>query len=441
MENGGDGVTRDYVLQALGRYWPRGSEAVGALPIPRAAEHGQPALPPPMEMVELPQWAKDVGVEGGLLVPAQVVFPPCCDGAQPAWTRTDWLRAAHWHLDATAERAYERRHGPIDSYSFRLAGWDARIWRRAWVNRIALFLRRWAARQQSADESRLLGPLPRAELVLTHDVDAVAKTAAIRLKQSAFHLFNSGRFAAAGRLAAAAAKLLHAGRFLLGPGRYWRFEEIVRLEDQQGSRSHFNFYGGPGGRRRTWKEALLDPAYCVEHPRLAGMIRRLRDGGWTIGLHPSFQARDDARLIRSQRERLERVLGGPVTSCRQHWLRFSWQGTWQAQQAAGLRLDTTLGFNDRPGFRNAAALCFHPWCHRAGRPMTLEALPTVLMDSQLYDYQPAGSDALAARMAPWLEEVRAVGGCAALLWHSHTLSDDYGWGGGFRRVLQSCKVA
>lgn len=424
------------MLHTLRRYWPSGVEPIAALPIPTTEPGRTEQLPPPMVLVPLPPWAADLAPEGRILLPAFTLLPPQRQPSAADWQRTDWLAAAFWYLRGTAERAHERLHGPIDSYAFRLKGWDPRIWQRAWVNRIALFLRRWAARARQADEAQLLGPLPPAELILTHDVDAVTKTAAIRLKQSAFHLFNTARFALAGRPLAAAGRLLRAGRFLLGPGHYWRFDQILELERRHGVRSHFNFYGGPGGRQRTPRETLMDPAYCVEQPDLVRMIGRLRDDGWAIGLHPSFCARDDAQRIGDQRARLERIVGSPVTSCRQHWLRFSWEHTWNAQQAAGLRLDMTLGFNDRPGFRNGAAIRFHPWCHRARSAQQLEAIPLVLADSQLYDYRPENDKAVADRIQPWLDEVREVRGVATLLWHPHTLSDDYAWGDGFRVLLE-----
>ncbi len=43
------------------------------------------------------------------------------------------------------------------------------------MNRIALFLRRWAAREQGMSEEDLFDSLPKAEIILTHDVDAIAK--------------------------------------------------------------------------------------------------------------------------------------------------------------------------------------------------------------------------------------------------------------------------
>lgn len=425
---------RAYVLDALRRYWPRGSEPIESLPIPRADEGAADALPPPTTLVELPAWANDLAVDGKLLAPAHTAAPPRASG--PDWQSTDWLAAAFWYLNGTAERAHERRFGPIDSYSFRLSGWNASIWERAWVNRIALFLRRWGARRRGVDESELFGPLPQPEVILTHDVDAVSKTAAIRLKQSAFHLFNAMRALGARRPKDTVRRASTAARFLLGPGRYWRFEEIMRLEDRHGMRSHFNFYGGPGGRRRTLKQQLLDPAYCVEEPALADMIRRLRAGDWTVGLHPSFDARDDAEAIGRQRERLEKIVAVPVTSCRQHWLRFCWERTWKAQESAGLRLDTTLGFNDRPGFRNAAALRFRPWFAEQRGPMALEAVPLVLMDSHLYDYRPSPAAGLRRRMKRWLDEIRDVRGTATVVWHQRVLSPDYGWGDGYRALLE-----
>jgi hypothetical protein len=419
---------RRYVAAELAPYWPRSADAVAGLAIPAAPPAAPELLPPRFELVPLPDWAADVAVEGGLLVPRRHAGP----AGSERWRAVDWWGAAWWYLSGAAERAHEERSGPIHSYSYRLAGWDPRMWERAWVNRIALFLRRWAAREARQDERALLGHAPAAEIQLTHDIDAIRKTLAIRFKQSAFHGYNALRLAGRGELRHALGKLGAAVRFLLSDADYWHFDAIEAAELRAQVRSSFFVYGGDP-RRRSLVQALFDPGYHVREDRLAAKLRALAAAGWRVGLHQSYTAwRDEAAMAR-EKARVEDALGTRVTACRQHWLRFSWRETWKAQQAAGLEADATLGFNDRPGFRNGAALSFRPWDTARDGPMRLAATPLILMDSHLYDYRP-GSDP-AREIRRWIGEVEAVGGTASVLWHPHTLSPDYGWPAGFEALL------
>ena len=383
-------------------------------------------------MVALPEWAVDIGVDGGLLVPSFAIDK----GASAPHERTDWWAAAAWYLDGRAERAHEREHGPIHSYSIRLAGWDTRMWERAWVNRIGLFLRRWAARRTGRDEASLFGPLPSAEILLTHDVDAIAKTVRIRFKQSAFDAFNAVRAIARGQAGAAIERAVHGVRFALGAGDYWTFDRMCAMEEARGRRSIFNVYAGGASPRSARARLLIDPAYDVRDPAVSVMLRRLVERGWSVGLHPSFDAWSAPSDIRAQKERLENAIGSRVTACRQHWLRFSWDTTWIAQEEAGLELDTTLGFNDRPGFRAGCALQFHPRGND-GRPRRLAVLPLVLMDSHLYDYASPSGAVPEAGIAKWIDEIRSVRGTASVLWHPHVLSSDYGWAPGYEEVLRA----
>ena len=114
-------------------------------------------------------------------------------------------------------------------------------------------------------------------------------------------------------------------------------------------------------------------------------------------------------------------------TCRQHWLRFAWKNTWAAQSEAGIQVDTTLMFNDRPGFRSAAATTWAPWNTDTRKEHNLLITPTMLMDSHFYDYQPMTSAERRAAMRHWIGEVRAVSGEIAVVWHPHTLTSDYGW--------------
>lgn len=393
---------------------------------------GRVATPsrPELRDVELPPWGAGCAVDGTLAVPTLAVRP----GDGLVWERTDWLLAAAWYVDGAAERAHEARYGPIHSYSYRLSGWPDRMWSHAWANRIALFLRRWAARAAEADEDRLLGPLPAASVLLTHDVDAVRKTTANRIKQSAFHAANAARHLTKGQGRRAWDRLGSAVRFGMGAADYWRFPEMTELEDRHAWRSVFHVYAGPRAAGRGPRRWLMDPAYDPGEPRLRNELVRLVGRGWAIGLHPSFDTWKDPARMRCERDAVAEVSGAPVTFCRQHWLRFSWRDTWEAQGAAGIGFDSTLGFNDRPGFRNGAALIMRPMSPSGGTsPLSI---PLVLMDSHLYDYRPLDEPRRVEEMRRWLGEVAAVRGQASVVWHQRVLSPDYGWGPGYRRMLE-----
>lgn len=214
---------------------------------------------------------------------------------------------------------------------------------------------------------------------------------------------------------------------------------MFRLEEENGLRSLIHVYGGQGGLKRTPTQMLIDPGYNLANGDLASRLKAIAKQGWQIGLHPSCNSWDNTAMIQEERQHVESALGNPITACRQHWLRFSWRQTWKAQQKAGLLLDSTMGFNDRPGFRNSAALSFHPWDFAENAPMRLKATPLVLMDSHLYDYAQFSDEDRSSEMNKWIKECSHARGTATVLWHPHTLGRDYGWLGGFKQLLTLLK--
>ncbi len=419
---------RDWVVQQLSRYWPAGSGPVSRLAMPEAECTPPPRHPPRIRDIALPAWAAHAGVNGVLCVPDEAVTQ---GGGEP-WQRVDWLHAIDWYVHGFAEAAREHARGPVHSYAIRLRGWDERLWQRAWVNRIALFLRAWAAHAHGVSELQLLGPPPRARIALTHDVDAIAKTAAISIKRAAFDAFKMLRSAARLQCGEAWRSLVHAPAELVARREYWCFERIMAIEAEHGATSTFNFHPRPSRGVRGW---LMDPSYDTRSPRFTALFERLREGGWRIGLHPSFDAWDDADELARQRRQLTEAGGGEVHSMRQHWLRFAWDRSWPAQARAGLTLDTTLGFNDRPGFRNGAAVAFAPWLAGAAQPLGMRVLPLVIMDSHFYDYASMSPDQRPAAMQHWIDELVAVGGEASVVWHQRVFSDAYAWAEGYRQLL------
>ncbi len=421
-----------YVISALSRYWPKNGGAIAQTSRVKVNLPAHEIIPPKLIEIPLPKWAEEIGVEGRLLIPSFCLMP----SSQPEWQKVDWLTACFWYLNGLAEREFEQQHGPIHSYSFRLKGWDARMWTHAWVNRIALFLRRWASTNLRKDENLLFGNLPNAEIILTHDVDAIEKTMAIRFKQSALNKFKAFKSFGQGDITRAIEDIKLAFRFFFSSANYWNFNQINSLEEKCGIKGLYFVYAGQPAKRSNLTAKIINPGYYLNNPDHLAKIKELLTSQVEIGLHTSFDAWRDADSIAKEKNQLEKMLGLEVEKCRQHWLRFSWQDTWLAQQTAGLKLDATLGFNDRPGFRNSAVLQFKPWDFNRNQELQINSLPLILMDSHLFDYNEKKSNKPEQTMKKLIDEINFVKGTGTFLWHPHVLSEDYGWGGGFQTLIK-----
>jgi hypothetical protein len=58
------------------------------------------------------------------------------------------------------------------------------------------------------------------------------------------------------------------------------------------------------------------------------------------------------------------------------------------------------------------------------------------MDSHFYDKSDLLDCQRQQQLNYWLDEIRFVGGTAAVLWHQRVMSKDYGWDKGFRHLLE-----
>lgn len=424
-----------FALQSLRSYWADNDTPISDLPyvwdLP-VCLHSPPRLLPML----LPSWAAHFGVNGHMLIPEE--FFPESPACEKRWEHVNWMGLIFWFLNALPEQQFERQNCPVLSYSTRLSNWNSDLWEYAWVNRIALFLRAWASQKAGRNEVELFGDRPKARLLITHDVDAIRKTFPIRFKQSIFHFLKAVNAAKHARLGDGVASLFKGVCFPLRSADYWNFNDILNLEESFSVKSHFFVFAGTLNDR-SWAQWIIDPGYDVNDRRLKEIFRELVLNRYSIGLHPSVSSWSNMELLRLEKERLEAVLGKPVLECRQHWLRFSWNDTWRYQETAGLRRDFTLGYNDRPGFRNSAALEYHPWDFKKSCPFQLSAVPTVFMDSQFYDYNPCTPPQRKALMRKYLDELQFVGGTAATIWHQRVVSPDYGWRDGLVDLLVEAK--
>jgi hypothetical protein len=308
---------------------------------------------------------------------------------------------------------------------------------RLWVPEIDRWLREEEKRLAGsvALEPRWPGGRPFA-VCLTHDVDLVS--AALTMRQAARLVRARGTALpgeAGGGPAGRAVRI--AGATVAAAQRGLRrapdagpvLERCAVVELEHGVRGSY-FIPVHAGRAASPYDACVygldDPCTWRGRRRtVAEVLCELAAEGFDIGLHGSYRSATDGAVLREERERLEAALGRPVRTTRQHWLHWEVDRTPALQEAAGLRADTTLGFNRNAGFRAGTSLPFRWFDPAAGRALDLLQVPLVVQDAALTEPN-ALELGLRGALGTWsllLETVRDAGGVLTLLVHPHALAN------------------
>jgi hypothetical protein len=156
--------------------------------------------------------------------------------------------------------------------------------------------------------------------------------------------------------------------------------------------------------------------------------------GFDIGLHGSYYSASDAAMLREQKVMIEDAVGIEIATTRQHWLNWDIRTTPRVQAAAGLLVDSTLGFNRNVGFRSGVSLPYYFF-----DLLEKETIPVLEVPLTIHDGPLTGSDALEydysmARDVTkrLIDRVVATKGCVTVSFHPHSFLNElyeelYAW--------------
>ena len=211
---------------------------------------------------------------------------------------------------------------------------------------------------------------------------------------------------------------------------YDKFDYLIKLSRQHGFVSTFYFMSG--GRTK------YDQNYQITDRRTGALMGKIRENGFEVGLHTSFDAYKDPEPIAAERAKLEDALGIEVAGCRQHYLRWKTPESWRAREQAGLKYDTSLSFADHEGFRCGICVPFRPFDVIENRELNIWELPLIVMDGSLFNYQGLSPERALNRVRSLIETVKTYNGLFVLLWHNSSLddSDRPGWKYVYEEVLE-----
>lgn len=246
-------------------------------------------------------------------------------------------------------------------------------------------------------------PDDRATLVLTHDVDYPE----IRRGIEALRAVGSGRLGRAWAVAS-------------GSVDFWRFGDWMDLSESLGGRSTF-FFMARRGSLLEYLRGTPDAFYDIDSPRFRGLFTEIRARGHEIALHLSYHAHRSVQAMEAERRALEAAAGPPVTGNRHHYWHLDPDDpheTLRRHTPAGLRWDSSLGFEHEPGFRRGIAHPFRPWDSHERDEMPLLEVPPTWMDDH-FDRRTqvngiTDPDAVANEL---LAAVARTGGVAVLDYH------------------------
>ncbi len=296
-------------------------------------------------------------------------------------------------------------------------------------------LDRWlAARRDELEPVARLEPRwpsgRRFAVCLTHDVDVLAPRPTpaqiLRDARAAFAPDGSTPLPLrALRPPVRVARALRRGP-ALAPSLRETLERSVELEQARGFSASYFFTVPPAGTWTRWDCVYAPEDRCSFRGRVqpvAEVMRMLRDEGFDVGLHGSYRSAVEPGVLSTERSRLERALDGEVLTSRQHFLHWDVRWTPGLQEAAGLRADSSLGYNRNVGFRAGTSLPFRQYDLAARRALDVVQVPLVVQDAALLGPigLRAGMDATRAAVEELLEEVAGVGGVLTVVFHPDKL--------------------
>jgi hypothetical protein len=415
----------DYIWQEFIRI--SGAEFSWCIEVASNEQQSIPAAQPVLEYTRFKR------IDGSYHIPAseQVFYDDDISSSLTGTGQYDLLFTAFARLSRIEEWHAHERGQRIESYASRHPR-KIGMWQLPVVNLIF---------EQIANRLRELWPhLKFAEFKkpvfeLSHDLDYLYKTPQLRFKQTLFGLWNSLKCLKSGEFTLAGKRVWNSIRFTTLSSDYWNFDYWEALEKSYEVSSVYYVYAYAVGTKGTW---LIDPTYRLgNQTKLVEKLRQLRDEGFEIGLHGSYKSATDGELLRREKETLENLMGHTVEKTRQHWLRYD-EGITPYIHEKLFQYDSTLGWNDVPGFRNGCASRFRPYDHRNQRPFEYFETPMVLMDSHLFDYAPGKEHERLADVLLMLDQLKTINFVhVAINWHPHTCHSDYNWHVAYETVLKN----
>ncbi|MBN2544085.1 polysaccharide deacetylase family protein [bacterium] len=280
----------------------------------------------------------------------------------------------------------------------------------------------------------LWGEGKKCAIGLSHDVDFPDKYALI--KGASFEKgvsFKNKVYVIHNRIKALGKRL-----FDRDPNGFWLFDKVMDVEEKYGFNSTFFF--APVNRYKTGS-SRFDVDYDISRSEFAEVFSQISARGFEIGLHASYNAYQDSNRLMSEKNRLEEYSKVDVKGLRHHYwhLGRDKEKALRAHEEAGFLYDSSIAFNENPGFRRGTAHPWYPWNEASISAIRTIQLPVFCMDASLFRESTNANEAF-EMVKKFIEMIKRYGGMGVIDWHVRSSfpgnRDYFVWGEVYLRILE-----
>ena len=198
--------------------------------------------------------------------------------------------------------------------------------------------------------------------------------------------------------------------FNLGRDPFDTFDRIMDISEKYGFCSAFYFLGAG--------DTVYDQNYKVAEKEAQSIADNIRNRQHELGIHPCYKSSTNFNILQNQYEELNREFKIKVKEGRQHYLKVKVPETWRYWSELGLKVDSSMAFHDREGFRCGTCYEFPVFDVYKRQTLSLRERPLTIMECTLIDYRKMSLDEAMETIYKYIDIVSRYRGDFVFLWHN-----------------------
>jgi len=254
------------------------------------------------------------------------------------------------------------------------------------------------------------------ELVLTHDVDSlsyvsyrsflgdVVKRRNLRLARDNF-------------------------KYLYSQDPHDTYDFLMTISEKVGVKSHFYFMSSDSKR-------VNDTGYYLNRRFFNSKLKEIISRGHIVGFHPGYYTFNDDLRWSYEKRLLEDKVQQEITEGRQHFLRMDVAKTLLIWERNNMRIDSTLSYADKEGFRCGTGDIYPVFSFLERRELSLRERPLVIMDGTMRQYKNYTNEKALEVIQYYLDISRKYNSVLTLLFHNSSFKMEWeGYDSIYSRIL------